>query len=513
MYKKIIILLFSFLISSISIVSVVADAPYADDMWYVGDRSVATKSECETLTGESYNNVHAESSNGVTTNNGTILLNFRAGSFGDGANKRSFFVRSFDNGATWTDPEIFVMGHDSYSLISYGGLSVKCVYANDTIYGFCMFAAINQPISQSHCYLIYSKDNGDSWVGLNDSYYINDSALNLTSFFADHITGQWNIHGGIELSSGRVIVAAYTDEGNENIFTAYTDDIGNFSSDDWVFTGSIGSGQEFSENMIVELNNGSIYRTIRGDGSPNNRHYSFSHDYGDNWLLNGQQGANFFPYHPDMVDPESWASIARLTSTSDGYDKNRIIIVWNNATSRIDLSVGISYNECETDGYNSGFNVTKELEDPEDGHQYPYLLIAPNKTIILTHRYDGGYSGKTDIEIVQFNVEWISDGMDTVIAPQDNEIEFISICGQTNGTTIYLNKPTINWTVVTNASMYWLQIDNNNDFSSPEINYTDINEYNYPVNCDINTTRVSFTLPDSLPSYDRYYMRVRAYTR
>ena len=87
-------------------------------------------------------------------------------------------------------------------------------------------------------------------------------------------------------------------------------------------------------------------------------------------------------------------------------------------------------------------------------------------------------------------------------------IEFISINNAGNGTTIYTPLPTINWTSAVNTSEYWLQIDNNLDFSSPEINITNINQYNYPASCDINTTRVSFTLTENLPKYDKYYMRV-----
>jgi len=96
---------------------------------------------------------------------------------------------------------------------------------------------------------------------------------------------------------------------------------------------------------------------------------------------------------------------------------------------------------------------------------------------------------------------------------ENESIELLSINGGLNESIIYTSSLTINWTVVTNASQYHLEIDNNIDFSSPEINYTNINQWNYPSNCEINTTRVSFTLPSGLTSYDKYYMRVRAYTK
>jgi len=97
---------------------------------------------------------------------------------------------------------------------------------------------------------------------------------------------------------------------------------------------------------------------------------------------------------------------------------------------------------------------------------------------------------------------------------EEEEIQFISIDGGTNGTTIYNSIPTINWTDVSNTANYWLQVDNNANFASPEINITNINQYNYPLNCVIDTN-VSFIIPvaNKLTSYDTYYMRVRSFTR
>jgi len=109
---------------------------------------------------------------------------------------------------------------------------------------------------------------------------------------------------------------------------------------------------------------------------------------------------------------------------------------------------------------------------------------------------------------------------DFTFNPEDNT-QFISIDGQTNGTTIdgqtngttiYNSTPTFNWTIVSRASMYNLQIANDSTFTDLVVNLVDINEYNYPTKYDKNTTRVSFTLPDvnMLPTYRQYYCRVRA---
>ena len=101
---------------------------------------------------------------------------------------------------------------------------------------------------------------------------------------------------------------------------------------------------------------------------------------------------------------------------------------------------------------------------------------------------------------------WVYDNTTYV---SEGSLEILSIDGNTNGTTLYESTPTINWSVVSDASQYWLQIATDSDFTSLEVNLTDINQWNYPSNCDINETRVSFTLPTALSSYDRYYVRAK----
>ena len=94
-------------------------------------------------------------------------------------------------------------------------------------------------------------------------------------------------------------------------------------------------------------------------------------------------------------------------------------------------------------------------------------------------------------------------------------MQFISIDGGTNGTTVYSSTPTFNWTIISGAVMYNLQIANDSAFTDLVVNLSDINEYDYPSEYDSNETRVSFTLPvaNSLQIIDKtYYCRVRAYT-
>lgn len=95
------------------------------------------------------------------------------------------------------------------------------------------------------------------------------------------------------------------------------------------------------------------------------------------------------------------------------------------------------------------------------------------------------------------------------------DIQILSINGNNNGTTIYDSTPTFNWTKISNASQYWLQVATDNTFTNLVVNITNINQWNYPSNYNENSTRVSFTLPDTnkLSVYDNYYCRVKALSR
>ena len=93
--------------------------------------------------------------------------------------------------------------------------------------------------------------------------------------------------------------------------------------------------------------------------------------------------------------------------------------------------------------------------------------------------------------------------------------DFIDINDGVNGTNIYYNTPTFNWTVVSNASQYNLQIANDSGFTDMVVNITNINQFTFPSNCAISATEIRFTLPDAyaLTDYKTYYCRVWSYEK
>ena len=95
-------------------------------------------------------------------------------------------------------------------------------------------------------------------------------------------------------------------------------------------------------------------------------------------------------------------------------------------------------------------------------------------------------------------------------------LEFVEIDGGLNQTNVFDSNPTFNWTFLYNISKYQLQIANDSEFTDIFINITNINEYEFSsYYSEIQNTTVSFILPPgySLPSYNRYYIRIRAYEK
>jgi len=97
--------------------------------------------------------------------------------------------------------------------------------------------------------------------------------------------------------------------------------------------------------------------------------------------------------------------------------------------------------------------------------------------------------------------------------PTGETIQFISIQGNGNQTTIYTSTPTFNWTNI-DAGRYNLQIATDAEFTSLVVDLDDINVYNYPSYYTSDSSNVSFTLPTGygLTNYGSYYCRVRGYT-
>jgi len=243
-----------------------------------------------------------------------------------------------------------------------------------------------------------------------------------------------------------------------------------------------------------------------------------------------------YNYSRDGTELNNFTLTGDWTGISFGADMSTLYMTSGSSVYNYTRD-GVELSHMSFSGYPGGVNTDGIAVRVYDGKEVSFFVSEATSTKIAEFYFnnasytgfnfepsDGGVEGlcfENYYTLYHANDDhgpgtinlWYKYTSSNISDPEADEIEFLSINGNTNGTTIYESKPTINWTVVADASQYHLEIDNNDDFSSPEINYTDINQYNYPSNCNINATRVSFTILDILPSYDTYYMRVRAYTK
>jgi len=416
-------------------------------------------------------NPHAKPSLNVNLNDGRI--HYCWGGHDDALK----YVYSDDDGDTWSDEE---------SLDTSSDYRMVYCFQNDTV---VIHGQHNNP-----WYMVESFDNGDTWLSARE--IANYGIATYGGYHAVEPGGvsghehlwmvfyAWrnNPQGGV--SSKEDIVVCYYNQTDRHMYGFDDTDMGV----------SLSEAEMMGEHCLVDGNWSIRARQIAFDyygcpvvtglqdkhtGTPNITIYRYS---GGVWSKNIVVNSNEITPTPQLyIDDKTYYIYANSDANdtvADGLE------VWKST----DNGTTWSYNTTILAGYDDCFpdDVYNDIDDA-------YLnILADDKLFVY------GDSG------------FVVNG--TVLS-EDEIIEFLDINSQTNNSVIYSSTPTINWTVVTNASQYHLEIDNNADFSSPTLNYTNINEYNYPVNCDINATRVSFTLPDSLPSYDTYYMRVRAYTR
>jgi hypothetical protein len=83
-----------------------------------------------------------------------------------------------------------------------------------------------------------------------------------------------------------------------------------------------------------------------------------------------------------------------------------------------------------------------------------------------------------------------------------------------NNTASVTNETTLIWIVDDEALYYQIQVANDTSFTNPFINFTDVNESNYPAEYSQNATHVTFQFPDGyeIDFKATHCYRVRAYT-
>lgn len=310
--------------------------------------------------------------------------------------------RSTDGGKTWSDALTIAQGTGNGA--GYGDAALARTSEDGGL--ICIFVGgqgffPSTPSKPIRTYICKSTDNGVTWT---DPIDITNQLFG--SGCTDNVRKNWygsfcGSGAGLLTSSGRIcFVAAVRENSYQNEayianYVYYSDDNG----ETWNVSGCV-MPSSANEAKIVELNDGTLLVSIRNQ-SKGARYYSKSTDGGATWSQVGQWN--------DMIEPGCNGDIIYYTSTKDGYEKNRILhTVPNDRNSRANVSVFVSYDECET------WPIKKSI--CPTGSAYSSLCILEDGTIgaYVEENYNNGdYS----MYFMNFSLDWLTDGADTYHAP------------------------------------------------------------------------------------------------
>jgi len=144
---------------------------------------------------------------------------------------------------------------------------------------------------------------------------------------------------------------------------------------------------------VVELADGRVYLNGRSRQGKKQRAYAFSDDGGHSW-----SEVNFAP---DQPEPSCDGALIRL----DDEDSSRTRVLVScpaNPQARDRMTIRLSYDECRT------WPVAKILRPGYSG--YSDLAVTPDGTVLCLYETEGC----AKITLARFNIEWLTDGADTV---------------------------------------------------------------------------------------------------
>ena len=310
----------------------------------------------------------------AVANDGTILAICEGRKDGqdDYEAKALVVKRSTDNGATWGDLQLIVSDPE----LTMNNPTVVVDRQTGTIWlAYCKTAY--------YPYVVRSDDSGATWsdpIDLTEQVKLPN--WELYDFAPGH---------GIQMSDCTLVLPADHIEGlrSDAIFSHSHVVVSDDHGATWKLGGSMGSWT--NECEVVETQNGSLYMTVRsGKRGHGKRLFSRSEDKGATWSEMGEAEG--------MIDPGCQASIVRLTDSESG-DKDRVLLANIDSTTRENLTLRISYDECQT------WPVSTILYSGPAA--YSDLAIADDGTAICF--YEAGVNGPYEtLRLAQFNLEWLT---------------------------------------------------------------------------------------------------------
>ena len=339
----------------------------------------------------------------VTGPDGTILAfcEGRKDSTSDSGKIDLMMRRSSDGGESWTDAQLIASdGNDTCGnpapVVDADTGTVWLLFCKNLAQGD--ETAICEGKAPRTVFRLWSDDNGASWQGPIE--ITDDVKPPGWSWYA---TGPCH---GIQLKTGRLLIPCdhsvlkdRTRDDPEYSHVVYSDDHGQT----WRVGGSAGEGLD--ESTVLETTDGWLYlncrNKLRGPDGGNHRAIAWSND----------AGLSFSPFVRDvnLPEPVCQASVCRL-SEEQGHGRDRVIFSNPAALSgghhgRRSLTVRLSYDECRN------WPVAKLLH--EGPAAYSDLCVSRSMEVCCLYER-GTQTPYEKITFARFNVEWLTDGADTV---------------------------------------------------------------------------------------------------
>jgi sialidase-1 len=291
----------------------------------------------------------------VTTTNGTVIAmaDGRIGSCGDIPTPLDLVCkRSFDNGLTWGPLQVIAdygsnpndvdtypyYGATNISRVSAGDSALLVDRTNGRVWTLYDNGGVLSGSRKIKLELRYSDDDGATWSAAIDLETLNPG---LRPVAPEFLAGPGN---GIQLSSdiyaGRLIFPVYAYGSPYYSTMIYSDDHGAT----WHLGGVAGTGG--GEVQTAETPDGGLIASMRDNAFSWSgvRTFSRSSDGGLTWGALFTNTTN----PPSIPDPACQGNIYRLTTTNDSNASRLIHANAASASSRVNMTLRISYDEGAT---------------------------------------------------------------------------------------------------------------------------------------------------------------------
>ncbi len=318
---------------------------------------------------------------------GTVLAlcEARGGTGSDWSDVDLVLRRSLDGGRTWTAMRRIA---DAGPLTAGNPCPVVDRGTGTIWLPFCRGSKPGR--GNAEIFLMKSVDDGKTW---SEPVPISDSTKDPAWPFAGTGPGH-----GIQLKTGRLLIPCWADSTPRcgEIQTSYC-----FYSDDHGASWKL--GQPLTRNAsdecdVVELADGTVYLNARSRQGKRQRAYALSSDGGHTW--------SEVKYDPSQPEPSCDGGLVRLTDTAR-FDRSRVLVASPaDPNARRTMTVRLSYDECRT------WPVSKVVY--EGPSAYVDLAVCRDQQVLCLYEADN----YAKIVLARFNLEWLTDGKDSLRAKQ-----------------------------------------------------------------------------------------------